>query len=179
MLNETTRLVDDNPQYQQPGQDDKKLPRRCLHALASLAGAATAVKACAQYLLGNFEQGSDASAHLLQNRARNFSGFLGLPLAPIQIFQMLGENRTSDAQARREAYFERITLYSAGDRANDRETGLLVVTPRRENYRGPSAGLFSARLRREIEPNQIAGVGHVFAGYHNSFPAGPPQSLSR
>src|SRR5882762_11660281 len=39
------RTVDDKPQHQQSDQDDNKLPRRCLHALASVARAATCVKA--------------------------------------------------------------------------------------------------------------------------------------
>jgi hypothetical protein len=41
---ETAREVNNQTQQQQPNQYDKKLPRRCLHALASLAVGATAVK---------------------------------------------------------------------------------------------------------------------------------------
>src|SRR5712691_2075586 len=76
MMDHPAGAVDDKPHHQQPDQDDKKFPRRCLHALASLAGAGIAVKARAQYLSGNFAQEGNASAHLLENRcvrpARNF-----------------------------------------------------------------------------------------------------------
>jgi hypothetical protein len=40
------RAVNDKSQHQQSDQDDKKLPRRCLHVLASVARAATCVKLC-------------------------------------------------------------------------------------------------------------------------------------
>src|SRR5258708_22225563 len=41
---ESTGKINNQTQQQQPNQNDKKLPRRCLHALASLAVAASAVK---------------------------------------------------------------------------------------------------------------------------------------
>src|SRR5713226_2718560 len=68
MMNHPARAVDDKTHYQQPGQDDKKLPRRCLHALASLAGAGIRVKPCAQHVSGNLQQCGNASAHLFENR---------------------------------------------------------------------------------------------------------------
>src|SRR5258708_39241277 len=43
-MNHPARAVHDKSQHEQPDQDDKKLPRRRLHVLASPAGAATAVK---------------------------------------------------------------------------------------------------------------------------------------
>ena len=43
-IDHSARTADDKPQQQQSNQDDKKLPRRFLHALASLTGASTCVK---------------------------------------------------------------------------------------------------------------------------------------
>src|SRR5258708_32969078 len=77
MMDNPAGAVDDKPRHQQPDQDDKKFPRRCLHALASLAGAGIRVKAGGQHLSGNFAQGGNAGAPLPENRnvrpARNFS----------------------------------------------------------------------------------------------------------
>src|SRR6267154_2763955 len=56
------------PKGEQDNQDDKKLPRRCLHALASLAGAGIRVKPCGQHVSGNLQQCGSASAHLFENR---------------------------------------------------------------------------------------------------------------
>src|SRR5437667_5965733 len=33
-------------------------------------------------------------------------------------------------------------------------------------------------MRRKIEPDQIAGIRHILAGYHSSLPSGAPQSVS-
>src|SRR2546427_11287226 len=44
MMDHPARTMDDKPHRQQPDQEDKKFPRRCLHALASLAGASIRVK---------------------------------------------------------------------------------------------------------------------------------------
>src|SRR5690349_4612599 len=45
-IDHSARTVDDKPQQQQSNQDGKKLPRRFLHALASLTGTSTRVKLC-------------------------------------------------------------------------------------------------------------------------------------
>src|SRR5213594_2953872 len=44
MMDHPARTIEDKSHHQQPNQDDKKFPRRCLHALASLAGASIRVK---------------------------------------------------------------------------------------------------------------------------------------
>src|SRR5207245_6979763 len=75
-------------------------------------------------------------------------------------------------------HFECIPLRVTCDWTDNRQAGLLVVSSRRENDCGPASCLLAARLRREVEPDQISSLGHVFAGYHSSFPAGAPQSVS-
>ena len=42
----------------------------------------------------------------------------------------------------------------------------------------PSPALLMTGLRVEREPDKIAGIRDVAAGYHTSFPRLPPQSLS-
>jgi hypothetical protein len=45
------------------------------------------------------QQGGDAVRHLLQKRSWNFTGSLGLPLPPIEVFQMVGKNDSLDELA--------------------------------------------------------------------------------
>src|SRR6266480_2919779 len=91
---------------------------------------------------------------------------------------MFANNRTSDARPRREVHFECIALHKARDRTDNRKTRLLVVAPGRKNHSRPAPRLFPASLRRKIEPDQIAGIRHILAGYHSSLPSGAPQSVS-
>src|SRR6266480_1189640 len=91
---------------------------------------------------------------------------------------MFANNRTSDARPRREVHFECIALHKARGGADDRKTRLLVVAPARKNHSRPAPRLFPARLRRKIEPDQIAGIRHILAGYHSSLPSGAPRSVS-
>src|SRR5882762_3908076 len=83
MMEHPARTVDDKPHHQQPDQDDKKFPRRCLHALASLAGAGIRVKADTQGLSGKSNQHANAFPNLIKNLSRNLAGFLGFTLLPI------------------------------------------------------------------------------------------------
>ena len=84
---------------------------------------------------------------------------------------MVAKNRTSDARPRREAHFEGIPLHKARDRTDNRKTRLLVVATGRKNHSRPAPRLFPASLRRKIEPDQIAGIRHILAGYHSSLPS--------
>ena len=63
-------------------------------------------------------------------------------------------------------------------RAQNRKAHLLIIFPRRKDYRRSPSRLLPASLRGEVYPYQVAGFGHVFAPYHNSFPTGSPQSVS-
>jgi hypothetical protein len=51
VVDETAGLINNKPGQNQTGQDNYKLPRRCLHALASLTGAANRVKFSSLYLM--------------------------------------------------------------------------------------------------------------------------------
>jgi len=76
-MKHSARAVDDETQQQQPNQDDKQLPRRCFHALVSVAGATIAVKFA----------GGRASSNLRQR-----CGTLGAPALEslVEFFQPFG-----------------------------------------------------------------------------------------
>jgi hypothetical protein len=63
-MKHSARAVDDKTQQQQPNQDDKQLPRRCFHALVSVAGATIAVKFGGR-ASSNLGQRCGTLAHLL------------------------------------------------------------------------------------------------------------------
>src|SRR5437879_3727866 len=91
---------------------------------------------------------------------------------------MVGKDHSLNELAGRNGNFKRIPLRVTRHGTYNRQAGLLVVTSRRENDRGPPPRLLAARLRREVQPDQISSVGQVLAGYHGSFPAGTPHSVS-
>jgi hypothetical protein len=66
------RAVNDKSQHQKPDQDDQKLPRRCLHALASVARAAIGVKLCGDKWLNE----SSASSRFARMLLHLFSAHL-------------------------------------------------------------------------------------------------------
>jgi len=63
-------------------------------------------------------------------------------------------------------------------RACDGKACLRVVGTGREDQRGSTPTLLVTGLWVERQPDEIAGVRDVAAGYHTSSPSGPPQSLS-
>jgi hypothetical protein len=63
-MKHSARAVDDKTQQQQPNQDDKQFPRRCFHALVSVAGATIAVKVGGR-ASSNLGQRCGTLAHLL------------------------------------------------------------------------------------------------------------------
>jgi hypothetical protein len=86
---------------------------------------------------------------------------------------------TGDGASRRELYLEGVALHLAGDGAGEREASLRVIDTWREDEGRPAATLFVAGLWVEGQPDEIAGIGHVCAPYHNSGPTGDvPQSVS-
>jgi len=92
---------------------------------------------------------------------------------------MVRKDDASDRAVGRQGDFKRVTLHLAGNRAGDRKACLGIVKARRQDQRRPPAALFMPSLRVEREPDEIAGIGHVGPGYHNSRPTGVvPQSLS-
>ena len=65
-----------------------------------------------------------------------------------------------------------------GNRARDRKARLRIVVTRREDQGRTPTALLMTSLRIKRQPDQIAGVRYVCAGYHASSPTGGPQSLS-
>jgi hypothetical protein len=91
---------------------------------------------------------------------------------------MIRKNYTANTAARWDRYFKRVPFGLARNGAHDREAGPSIIAARRKNDCGPLASLFAAHPRREVYPNQIAGIRHILARYHNSLPTGSPQSVS-
>src|SRR4029077_15281428 len=88
------------------------------------------------------------------------------------------KDHTANAATERKCNFKGITLGATSYRTYHCKAGLFIIAARRKDYRRSPSRLLPASLRGEVHPNQVAGFGHVFAPYHNSFPTGSPQSVS-
>jgi hypothetical protein len=62
--------------------------------------------------------------------------------------------------------------------AGNRKAGVRVVRPGCQDQCWSASTLLMAGLRVERQPDKIASIRDVAAGYHTSFPSLPPQSLS-
>src|SRR5579859_5078309 len=119
-----------------------------------------------------------ALQHHSQNCRRKFARFMCIPAAPIEALQMVGEDYSIHSMARRECYFKRVALGMTRYGTQHGKAGLLIIFPWRKNYGRTPSRLFPPGVRREIYPNNIASLRHIFPGYHISFPTGSPQSVS-
>lgn len=148
-----------------------------MHAPASLTGATNRVKLTDEES-GEPEKGGDTIAHFGEKRARNSPRLLRCPLAPIEVLQMVGKNNSPDGLAGRNGHLKRIPLGAGRHRTDNCQASFLVLASRRKDDRGPASSLLSSHLRCKVEPDQTSGIWYVFAGYHSSFPADLPQSVS-
>jgi hypothetical protein len=92
---------------------------------------------------------------------------------------MVREDHSTNATAQRKRYFKWVTLGMAGYRTKDGQTSLFIIGPRGKHNCRPPSCLFTASLRREVQPDNVAGIRHILGGYHSSFPTGSPQSVSK
>ena len=84
-----------------------------------------------------------------------------LSVMPGEAFDLVAQHNTLDGLGIRDLDLERIAFDLAGDRTKDAEPRALIVAPRRQDECGPLPGLFSTRLRIEIDPDDVAGVWTV------------------
>ena len=124
------------------------------------------------------KQHSEPLAHIGNDVGRSPRFERESPRLPIEVLDVIGENDPRDLPARRQRYFERVALHVTGNRACNGKARFGVVAARREDQSRTPTALLMTGLRIERQPDQIAGVWYVCAGYHASSPTGVPQSLS-
>ena len=132
-----------------------------------------------QPTLLQLEQRSQAFPDLSENLGRRLRFKDDSPRFPIEVLHVVRKDDTGDCASRRKLNLEGVPLYLAGNGAGDCEACLRVIHAWREDEGRPAATLFMAGLWVKGQPDQIAGIRYVCAGYHNSCPTGVvPQSVS-
>jgi len=92
---------------------------------------------------------------------------------------MVSEHHTADRPANGKGDFKRISFFAVCHRANQSQTGDLIVGFRGKDHRRPATTLLMASLRIKIKPDEIALAGNVNGFFHQiSLPLGLPQSVS-
>src|SRR5208282_1601314 len=74
--------------------------------------------------------------------------------------------------------FERIALRLVSDGRNQRQPRPMVIHLGTEHQRRTPPGLLMSSLGIKTQPDEIANGGNVGGYYHDSLPAGGPQSVS-
>src|SRR5439155_23547619 len=124
------------------------------------------------------KQHTKTLAHIGNDLGGSLRDEHGSPRSPIEILHVIRENDPGDPAAGRQRHFERVSLHVTGNRAGNGEPRFRVVGARREDQGRTPPALLVTSPRIERQPDQIAGVRHVRAGYHASWPTGLPQSIS-
>src|SRR5262245_6736731 len=122
------------------------------------------------------EEHSKPLADVSKNVDRCGCRELRSPSIPVQVLHVVGEHDAPHLAIVWQFDLKGISLRVSRDRTRNRKACLRVVRARREDQRWPTPALLVAGLRIEREPDEIAGIGDVAAGYHASSPSGPPQS---
>src|SRR5271154_6223235 len=101
----------------------------------------------------------------------------GIPAAPVDALRLISQNRIRRRAADED--LERIILDLRRQRTADHQARLAVIRRRTQNERRTVPCLFMASLRREVDPDDLAGVGHVLlCHYQASLPCGGPKSTA-
>lgn len=124
------------------------------------------------------EQGIDLVQHLSDHR-RWDSTDEGCPTGtPIQTLDLIREDYARHRAAGWEGHLEWVSLYSRRDRTEESQAGPFVVYAGAERQRRTTPSLLMARLRIEVEPNDLATLGSMRVFYHTSSPSDGPVSIS-
>lgn len=124
------------------------------------------------------EQYAESLAYVGHDVGRSLGCKHDPPSLPVEILNVVRKDDAGDRSAGGQRDLERVTLHLTGDRTGDREAGLRIVGARGQDQCRPSSALLMPGVRIEGQPDEIAGVRNVRAGYHTSWPTRVPQSLS-
>lgn len=125
------------------------------------------------------ERRCEPGGDLTKDFGGNQAGELGSANGPIRTLQVVGEYDAANRQAGWEGYLEGISLGLACDRTDEGEAGASVVRRWGKHQSGTAAGLFTAGLGTEGEPDEMPAIWDVCASHQISLPTGSPQSVSR
>ena len=122
------------------------------------------------------EEDSETFSHIGEDFSGRGCGELHAPSVPVQILDVVGQDDACDSAVVGQSHLERIAFRVTRDRAGNRKAGFRVIRARGQDQCWSATTLLVASLRVEREPDKIARIRDVAAGYHTSFPRLPPQS---
>lgn len=121
---------------------------------------------------------SESFPHVGEDLNGGGRGEFHAPSVPVQILDVIRQDDACYRAVVGQSNLERIAFRLTGDRARERKARFRVVRARRQDQRRSAPALLVGSLRVERQPDKIARIRDVAAGYHTSFPSLPPQSLS-
>src|SRR5258708_4128725 len=115
--------------------------------------------------------------HFGQLLRRHAALRFGIPAAPVNALHLIGQNGIRRRAA--DENLKRIVLYLRRQRTADHQTRLAVICRRTQNERRAVPSLFISRVRREVDPDALAGVRHVpLRNHQTALPSGGPKSTA-
>src|SRR5215471_1378303 len=101
------------------------------------------------------DEGEDLADGLLERFRRQIADAPRLSSAPVKALDLIREDRALDTQPLREPNLEGIALHLRGDGAAEGQPDPAVVGAWRDHHRGAMTPVLVARLRAELEPDQV------------------------
>lgn len=118
------------------------------------------------------------SKHFLQYSPGHLADSLRPSSAPVEAFQLIGENHSLDFASGGQRHFEGVVFALRCDWTEEGESDTPIVGCGREYQSRTPARLLVPALRIELEPDEIAPIWHIRLCYHTSSPRRGPVSVS-